>query len=308
MLDHQALKVFFRGEFVPFGDANISIANTGFLYGLGVFTGMRAHFNEQADSLFIFRPEDHYRRLHRACSLLRYENFLSTYSKDRFMEILLDLLRMNEIKQDIYIRVTNFTDENRITPKLVGYGDSLCAFLYPLGDYIPTNGIRCKVASWTRVEDNAMPARAKICGTYVNTAFAKTEALRLGYDEAIFLNSDGHVVEGSAENIFIVRSGKLITPCVSQNILEGITRDSILQIAANEGIECEERAIARTELYYADEIFLSGTGAKVSPVISVDDYKVGDGSVGPISKSIQSIYARAVRGEDERYMNWVVKV
>ena len=231
MFNHEELKVFFRGKVVDFADANISIANSGFLYGLGVFTGMRAHFNVAADKLYLFRPEDHYKRFLFACKLMRYVGFTEHYDYAKFLGVIVDLLRINKIREDSYIRVTNFTDENRITPKFVGYKDSLCSFIYPLGDYVPSGGMRCKVSSWVRTEDNSMPARAKINGIYVNTAFAKTEALLEGYDEAMFLDGRGHVIEGSAENVFFVIDEKLVTPAITDNILEGITRKSVMQIA-----------------------------------------------------------------------------
>ena len=212
------------------------------------------------------------------------------------------------MKEDVYIRVTNFTDENKVTPKLVGYGDSLSAFLYPLGDYVPTSGMRCKVSSWCRVEDNALPARAKINGAYVNTAFSKTEALLAGFDEALVLDGRGHVVEGSAENFFAVIDGKIVTPPVHDNILEGITRKTIIQVAQDEGFEVIERSFDRSELYKADEIFVTGTGAKVSPVTDVDGYQVGNGEIGPVSTRLQTLYAQIVRGEVECYRAWLLEV
>lgn len=308
MFDHEKLKVYFRDGIVDFKDATLSIANTGFLYGLGVFTGIRAHYNEKTDKLYIFRPRAHFDRFAFACKICRYVNFEKNYDYEKFLSILKELLAVNNIKQDSYIRVTNFSDENKVTPKFIDYSDSLCAYLYPLGDYVPTTGMRCKVSSWTRVDDNAIPARAKINGAYVNTAFAKTEALRDGYDEAIFLDSRGHVVEGSAENIFLVIDGTIVTPPVSDNILEGITRKSILEIAKDLAIPTVERSVDRSELYKAKEIFLSGTGAKVSPVIEIDQYKVGDGKVGEVSKKIQDVYFRAVKGEEDKYMSWLEEV
>lgn len=308
MFNHEKLKVFFRGEFVPFEEANISIANSGFLYGLGVFTGMRAHFNQEKDKLFLFRPEAHYRRFRNACKLMRYANFLDNYDYPKFLEMVTKLLQENQIREDAYLRVTNFTDENKVTPKLVGYKDSLCAFLYPLGDYVPTSGMKCKVSSWSRIEDNAIPARAKINGAYVNTAFSKTEALLAGYDEALVLDHQGHVVEGSAENIFFVIEGKIITPAVNSNILEGITRASVIEIAHHLGYQIEERSVDRSEIYKADEIFLTGTGAKVSPVTMVDGYDVGDGSIGKVASSIQTLYGKVVRGEDPTFQHWLTDI
>lgn len=308
MFNHESCEVYHRGEFLPFNDATVSIANTGFLYGLGVFTGMRAFKNPGNGNLYLFRVSEHYERLRFSCRLMRFDNFQKTYSLAHFTEILRQLLIRNEIREDAYVRITNFSDEIRIGPSLKGYKDSLSAYLYPLGDYVSTTGLRCCVSSWNRVRDNSMPARAKINGIYVNTALAKTEALYDGYDESIFLNESGNVLEGSAENIFIVRDGRLITPPVSDHILEGITRSSIIEIAKDKGLECEERSINRSELYIAEEIFLTGTGAKVAPVVEIDHYPVGPGTVGPISKLLQDCYLSAARGELPEYEHWVEEI
>lgn len=308
MFNHEELEVYFKQKYMPFSEANISVANSGFLYGLGVFTGMRAFSNSQNGKLYIFRPGDHYQRLCQSCKLLRYDKFKERYSEKSFIEIIKQLLIRNSIKSDAYIRVTNFSMENKITPKLVGYGEELSIYLYPLGDYVPLSGMRCKISSWTRVRDTAIPARAKINGSYVNTAFAKAEAIMEGYDEAIFLNDRGHAVEGSAENLFIVRDGVLITPPKSDEILEGITRKSVLELAQDLGIPCIERSISRSELIFADEVFLTGTGAKVSPVVEIDKYKIGNGVVGPISRTLQQQYFSAARGEVDKYKKWVEEV
>ncbi len=308
MFNFEDFKVFFCGKFVDFKDANISIANTTFLYGLGVFTGMRAHFNEENDKLYIFRPLMHYKRFKNSCKLCKFDSFSENYDYKKFLDLLKQLMKLNNIKQDVYIRVSQVITENQIGPKFGAYKNDLVLFLYPLGDYVPTQGMRCKVSSWKRLEDNAITPRAKVNGAYVNTAFAKSEALALGYDEAIVLDHQGHVVEGSAENIFMVRDKKLITPPVFSNILEGVTRNSIIKIASDLGIEVIEREIDRTELYIADEIFLTGTGAKVSPVIKVDDYKVGKGKVGEISDKLQKMYFDIVKGKIEKYEDWVEEV
>ncbi len=305
MFDYKSLQVYFRDQFVPFAEANISIATTGFLYGLGVFTGMRAHWNEEKQQLYIFRPEDHYQRFLRSCRLCNYDNFEKKYTYEKFLAVLVELLKRNEIRQDAYIRVSQFTDAVDIGPKFAHGTDSLAIFLYPLGDYVPTSGMRCMVSSWRRVEDTAIPARAKIFGAYVNTAFAKEEALRNGYDEAIVLDSLGHAVEGSAENLFIVREGKIITPPVTDNVLEGITRKTVIQLAEDLAYTVVERSIDRTELYFADEVFLSGTGAKVSPVREIDGYTIGLGEIG---QKLQDAYFKVVKGDVPEYNSWVVAV
>jgi branched-chain amino acid aminotransferase len=308
MFDHEKLKVYFQGEYVNFKDATISIANTGFMYGLGVFSGIRAHFNKGTGKLYIFRPREHFERFSDSCKLFHYAGFLKNYDYDRFREVLVTLLKLNNIQEDAYIRITNYTDQNTITPKFHFYKDAFCAFLYAIGDYVPTSGMKCMVSSWTRVEDNSMPARAKAHGSYVNTAFAKTEALMLGFDEAIFLDRYGHVVEGSAENIFLVLGDTIVTPPVSDNILEGITRRTVMTLAQDQGFKVVERSIDRSELYKANEVFLTGTGAQVSPVVKIDSSQVGTGEVGPVAKQLQQLYFRVVRGEEPKYAEWLVEV
>jgi len=304
MFNHEELTVFCRGEFVPFDKATVSVSNSGFMYGLGVFSGIRAHLNQSTGKLYIFRPKAHFDRLQLGAKLFRYARYLESFDYPKFLGVLKELIRRNNIREDVYIRAAIFTDENRVTPKFT-YKDSFTVFLYPLGDYVPTGGMRCMISSWVRMEDNAIPSRPKAHGGYVNTAFAKTEALLNGFDEAIFLNSRGHVIEGSAENLFVVMNGKIITPPVSDNILEGITRDTIMTVARDNGIEVIERAIARTELYRADEVFLTGTGAKVSPVVEIDRYPVADGAVGPISKKLQELYFEIVKGNVPQYQHWL---
>lgn len=308
MFDFKTLDVYFKNQFVPYTEAHIGIANTAFLYGLGVFTGMRAHWNEIESQLYIFRLEDHYKRFLMSCRMCMFEEFERDYTVEKFREALLALLQRNSIQQDVYIRVSQFVDEESIGPKFGHYKSSLAIFLYPLGDYVPTNGMRCCVSSWRRVNDSALPARAKIVGAYVNTAFAKSEAARNGYDEAIVLDDEGHAVEGSAENLFIVRDGVIITPPVTDNILEGITRKTVMTLACDLGYAVVERSIDRTELYFADEVFLSGTGAKVSPVTEIDGYAIGGGKIGAISACIQESYFNAVKGRQEKYKSWVLGV
>ncbi|EKD76608.1 MAG: hypothetical protein ACD_43C00049G0002 [uncultured bacterium] len=308
MFDFRQCQVYFRDKFVPFSEANVSIANVAFLYGLGAFTGIRAHYNTTEKQLYLFRPADHFKRFRHACQLCMFNQFVQNYSVDRFIEVIVDLLRKNNIKQDAYLRVSAFVDDESIGVQWNGYKDSLAIFAFPLGDYIPTTGMKCKISSWRRVDDNAIPARGKINGAYANTAFAKTEAVLAGYDEALVMDHNGHVVEGSAENFFIVRDGVIITPPVSDNILEGVTRKTILQIAKDNNLPIQERSVDRTELAFADEVFLTGTGARVSPVIQVDQYIIGDGKIGPISAILQKIYSDLVYGELKQYQEWVTPV
>jgi branched-chain amino acid aminotransferase len=231
------------------------------------------------------------------------------YSVEELTKIAIELCKRNEFKEDVYIRPLLFTGDEKIGVRLHGVTTEFTMFAVPMGNYIDTTGIKAGVSSWRRVDDNAVPARAKITGAYINSALAKTEAYHNGFDEAIFLNADGHVSEGSAANMFLVRNGQLVTPGVQHNILEGITRHTIMQIAKEElGIDSFERSIDRTELYIADEMFFCGTGVQISPVISVDMRPVGNGEIGPVTRQIMDIYGRAVRGEYPRFADWVTPV
>jgi branched-chain amino acid aminotransferase len=302
------LKVYFRDGFVDHNDATVTISNTCFLYGLGIFSGLRAHHNKQRDKLYLFRPKDHYQRLLYQAKMCHFDEFIERFSEEKFIAILRDLFRLNNLRQDAYVRITLFSDSNSITPKFIDYRDSFSAFLYPLGAYLNPEGVRCMTSSWRRVEDTMIPARGKLTGAYLNTAFAKTEAIRHGFDEALFLNSEGHVVEASAANIFIVSNDTLVTPPLSDDILEGITRKTILTLATDLGIPTVERSIDRSEIYKADEVFLTGTGVQIAPVIEVDHRTVGEGKIGPVGKKFFDTYGAIVRGESEAYRHWVLEV
>lgn len=309
MFDHTKLKVFYKNEYLDFKDANLSIGNTAFMYGLATFSGMRAHYNAENDKLFVFRISDHHKRMLNGAKMLFFKNFISEITEEKYTEIVLELLKINNIRQDTYIRASVFIDELSIGPRLgTGYNDTFCVFLYPLADYVPTNGMKCMTSSFKRISDNSLPARLKVNAAYINTALAKTEAIQNGYDEAIFLDNDGHAVEGSAENLFIVRDGDLITPPKSADILEGITRDSIITIAKDSGINVLERNIDRSELYFADEVILTGTGARVSPVIEIDKRIVGKGEVGELGKLLKEKYTNIVYGNDDKYQDWLTAV
>lgn len=308
MFDFSKNIVYFRDAFVPFNEATISIANTGFMYGLGVFTGIRAHYNSEEDQVYLFRPETHFKRFYKACQMCQFNQFTTQYTFERFRDAVIELIKVNNIKEDAYVRITQFVDEQAIGVKFTDYKDAISMFLYPLGDYVPTGGMKCKVVSWQRVKDNAIPSRGKIVGAYVNTAFAKTEALMHGYDEAIVLDEAGHAVEGSAENLFIVRDNTIITPPTNSDILEGITRTTVITLAQDAGYQVIERSIDRTELYFADEVFLTGTGARVSPVTQIDHVQINGGKIGSIAQQLQILYSELVIGKQAKYANWLVPV
>src|SRR5574337_1279728 len=298
---------YFKGQFVPLDQAKVSIQNNTFQYGTGIFEGIRAYWNPDEGQLYAFRLMEHYVRLLRNCRVLKLN-----IGKDvkELSEITLELLRRNHPETDTYIRPIAYVDSDGIGPKFIGYASGLAMYTLPLGDYINvSSGIRVGVSSWRRIHDNTIPARCKVTGGYVNSALAKTEALEHGYDEAIFLTEAGFISEGSAENIFLVRDGRLITPGLSEDILEGITRDTVIELAREElGIETIERPIGRTELYVADEAFLCGTGAQVSPVIEVDRRPLGSGRIGPITEKIQTLYFDVVKGNRKKYLHWLTPV
>jgi len=298
---------FFQGEFVKFEDANISIMTHAFNYGTGVFEGIRGYWNADKKQMFIVRLEEHYKRLGNSCKLLKLE---MKYPVKELCDITVDLARRNGYKEDIYIRPIAYKSTKRIGLGLVGVEDDLCIYLAPFGEYIDiSRGIRVCTSSWRRTDDISMPARAKSTGSYVNSSLAKSEAIEGGFEEAIMLTHDGHVAEGSGENIFMVRDGKLITPPVTDNILEGLTRDCVMQLAKDKlGIDTIERSIDRSELYICDELFFSGTGAQISPIIEVDRRIVGHGKVGDITAKLQKAYFSAARGDDPKYKDWITPV
>ena len=298
--------VYFEGKIVPENEAKISIKTNSLHYGTAIFEGIRAYYDKDTDKMWGLFFKEHYQRLFQNMKVLNME---IEESIDDLVEITKELILINKIKSDIYIRPLVYFADLKISPKLVGYTAKIAIYTYPLGNYIDINeGIKAIVSSWTRLNDNMIPPRLKVAGAYVNSAFSKTEAILAGADEAIVLNKNGYVSEGSAENIFIIRNGKLITPPVSDDILEGITRNAIITIAKDLGYEVIERHIARTELYVADEVFFCGTGAQVSPVVEIDNRKIGDGKPGKITKEIQKVYFDAVRGKIEKYRDWVIPI
>jgi branched-chain amino acid aminotransferase len=294
---------YFEGAVVPIGEANVSVATHTFNYGTAVFEGIRAYRQIDGSTAILFARE-HYERLLRNARLLRAS---VPESVDDLVEVTRDLLRRNAHDGDAYIRPLVYKSARSIRVKLTGLEDRITLFTIPLGDYLPTGGIRVTVSGWTRVSDNAIPARGKISGSYVNAALAAEDAHAAGYDDAILLTDDGHVAEASAANLFVVRGREVATPPLTDDVLAGITRNAILRIAADAGLDVVERRIDRSELYLADEVFLTGTGVQVAPISSIDDRPVGTGDF-PISLDIQRRYFAAVRGSDERYASWLTPI
>ncbi len=299
--------IFFEGEFVPADKAKISVKTNSFHYGTAVFEGIRAYWNEKEEQLYLLFVREHYERLVSNSRALFME---LNYSVDDLINITKELLRKCEIREDVYIRPIVYFKDLALTPKLMDYTPEIAIYTYKFGRYLDTSkGIRVKISSWRRNDDSSIPSRWKVAGAYVNSALAKTEALMAGYDEAIMLNRHGYVAEGSGENIFLIKEGKAITPSLSDEILEGITRRAVKNLLKNELImEVEERSVLRSELYSAEEIFLTGTAAEITPVIEVDNRRIGKGCVGEITEELQKIYFNAVRGNIARYKYWLTPV
>ncbi len=299
MATTSTMYAFFKGKFVPQSEAKIGILTHAFNYGTGVFEGIRAYWNADEEQLYVFKMKEHYDRLHDSCHILSIE---LRYSVSELCDITTELLRRSQVHSDIYIRPIAYKSGEVIGVRLHNVEDDFTVTCVPLAKYIAADMARCKISSWRRMDDASAPVRAKITGIYVNSALAKTEVVMDGYDEAILLNADGHVSEGSGENLFIVRNGVVSTPAVSDNVLEGITRDFVMQLAREElGIEVGERTIDRSELFVADECFMTGTAAEITPIGEVDRRKIGTGEIGPITARLRTAFEGAVRGKDPRY-------
>lgn len=301
------LWAFFRGEFVPLRDANINVMTHGFNYGTAVFEGIRAYWNAEEEQLFALELIPHYERIRASARLLMME---VRQSPEELAKITVELLRRNGLREDVYLRPIVYKSSETIGVRLHNLDADITIFGVPFGQYIDTEGgIRAQVSTWRRTDDNAIPARGKITGAYVNGALAKSEAQLNGFDEAILLNADGHVSEGSAENLFMVKNGVLVTPPATDNILEGITRRRLMEVARSDfGMDVVERSIDRTELYGADEVFLCGTGAQISPVIEIDRRMIGNGRPGPVTRDLTRTYFDAVRGRTPAYRDWLTPV
>ncbi len=298
---------FFQGRIVPIEQAKVSIMTHGFNYGTGCFEGIRAYWNEEQAQLYLFRPTAHYERLHRSCRILRIE---LPYSVQELNAITVDLLRREGFRRDAYVRPLAYKASELIGVRLHDLEDGFAIFALPFGRYIENEeGAHVCISAWRRVDDNAAPARAKITGAYINSAFAKTDAVLSGYDEALVLTQTGHISEGSAENFFMVRDGRLITPPVTSNILEGVTRDTIIRLAKEElGLPVVERSIDRSEVYLCDEAFLVGTGVQVAAITRIEHRPVGTGRIGPVVSQLRALYFDVVRGNNPKYRHWCLPV
>jgi len=298
---------FFKGKFVPFAEAKISIMTHAFNYGTAVFEGIRGYWNREQKRMYILKLKEHFERLQHSALALKIE---IKYSLEELMHHTLELCRRNNYHEDIYIRPIAYKSQEKIGLGLTGIEDDFCMYVAPFGDYLDvTKGIRVCVSSWWRISAQSIPQGAKINGTYVNSSLAKAEALEKGYDEAILLSHEKTVAEGSGENLYLVKNGKLITPPLTETILPGITRVCVMELAEGElKIDTIERQVAQEELYTADELFFCGTGAQISPIVEVDGKKIKDGKVGPITKKLQDLYFPAVRGNSNVYAHWLTPV
>ncbi|MBS7609703.1 branched-chain amino acid transaminase [Candidatus Bathyarchaeota archaeon] len=301
----QATKfIWMNGRFIEWDEAKVHVLTHALNYGTGVFEGIRGYAGD--GNLYVFRLHDHLNRLMRSAKTYFME---IPYKVEDLEKAILELLRRNELRVTCYIRPLAYRSYGFIglDPSRSEVHVAIAAF--PFGKYLdPTKGVSCCISSWRRIAIDALPPDAKACGNYVNSALAKMEALKNGYDEAIFLDSHGYVCEGTGENIFIVRDGIIATPPLSAGILEGITRDSVIKIAGDMGLKVEERIITRNELYVCDEAFFTGTAAEITPIVKIDGRIVGDGSIGPITRRLQEAFFSIVEGRNDRYKHWLTAV
>jgi branched-chain amino acid aminotransferase len=291
---------FFKGRIVPYSEAKVGVLTHTLNYGTGVFGGLRGYWNDEEKQLFLFRPHEHFHRFLESAKLLLME---FPYSEEQLTGHLVDLLRAEKYRTDCYIRPIAYFADEVIGVRLHGLNPEISMVSIPFGSYVENEeGSHVTVSSWRRIDDNSIPARGKIAGSYVNSAFIKTDAMRAGFDEAIVLNQDGHIAEGSAENIFMVRKGIVCTPPVTDNILEGITRRTVMMLLRDElGVEVVERSIDRTEVYLAEEIFFCGTGVQIAAINKVDHRPVGTGQMGPVTGKLRTLYFNVVKGRVPKY-------
>jgi branched-chain amino acid aminotransferase len=297
---------FFEGKIVPVEEATVSIATHALQYGTGCFAGVRGYLDNDGSTINIFRLPDHMRRLVQSGLIIRAD---VPYAPDDIGQIIIDLVKKNAPKQNIYIRPFLYKAGLELTPKLGGIPAQLAIYMMPLGDYLDlSHPIRLGVSSWQRIEDDIIPSRAKVTGGYINSCLAKDEAAEGGYDDAIMLNREGKVAEASGANLFIVRNGALITAPITADILEGITRRSLVEFARDAGVTVEERAIDRSELYISEEVFLCGTGVQIAAVGSIDGRQIGNGQRGPVTQMLQETFFSLVHGEESKYRKYVTPI
>lgn len=293
---------YFHKQFVPLAEAKIEVMTHALHYGTAIFEGIRGNWNSEHQQIYLFRLKEHYNRMKNGCQVMRIS---LPHTIEELCQITIELVAKCGFKEDIYVRPLAYKSAQALGVRLHDLEDDFLVFAMPWGRYLDVDTARCTISSWRRPDSNVIPPRVKTSGLYVNNALAKTEAVNKGFDEAIMLTSDGHISEGSGENIFLVIDGKLVTPTVYNNILVGITRNTVIDLARNEmGIETIERPIDRSELYTAEECFLTGTAAHITPVAEVDHYTIGNGEIGEITARLQQIYSEVIRGSNPKYLHW----
>jgi branched-chain amino acid aminotransferase len=298
---------FFQGKIVPYAEAKIGVATHALNYGTAVFGGLRGYWNADKKKLFVFRPIDHYQRFLNSCRIMCMD---FDQTPESLTTLTLELLRQDGYEENVYIRPLAYKADEGIGVRLHDLKEDLTIFAMPFGQYVKNEtSAHVTISSWRRVDDNTIPARGKISGAYASSALVKTDAARSGFDEALVLTQDGHLAEGSAMNIFMVRDGLLVTPPITENILEGITRRSVMELARNElGLTVVERSIDRSEIYICDEFFLTGTAAQITVVTKVDHRPIGKGIMGPVSNSIYKLFNEVVHGNIPKYAHWNIPV
>lgn len=292
---------YLDGQYLALAEARISIAAHVVNYGTGIFEGIRAYWNAAHEQLYLFRCREHFERMARSGRLLR---IALPGSPDELVAITRELLRRNRFQTDVYVRPLAYKSGRVMKVALAGIRDGFALYAFPVGAYLPVDGLKAAVSSWRRIADNAIPARGKLTGAYLNTSLAVDEANVRGADEAIFLTDDGQVSEGGGANLFIVRAGELVATPVTADILEGVTRDCVLTLAREAGLSVVERPIDRTELYVADEVLFTGTGAQIAPCVSIDGRAVGSGKVGPVARTLAERYFAVARGDEAAHPEW----
>lgn len=294
---------YFGGKIVPYSEAKVGVATHAFNYGTGAFAGIRGYWNEDEGQMFIFRPKDHFKRFLNSAKLLLMDLDVTV---DDLVEITVKLLRTENLKKDMYVRPLAYKSDEQIGVRLHNMSCAFTIFAMPFGLYLKNDtDAHLTFSSWRRVDDNMIPARGKITGTYVNSSLIKSDAVMAGFDEGLVLNADGHLSEGSAMNFFMVREDVLYTPPITDNILEGITRRTIMELAREElGMEVVERSIDRTEVYLASEVFLTGTAAQVTAGTRIDNRPIGTGKMGPVASQLRVMFDEVVRGKNPKYRHW----
>jgi branched-chain amino acid aminotransferase len=298
---------YFKGKIVPYSEAKVGVLTHALNYGTAAFGGLRAYWNAEDKQLYIFRAADHYRRFLNSAKLLCMQ---LDHTPESLTQLTVDLLRVDDYHQDIYIRPLAYKSDEIIGVKLHGLHEELSICAIPFDKYLDDDtNAHVTISSWRRVDDNIIPARGKIAGAYANSAFIKTDAVRAGFDEALVLTQEGHISEGSAMNFFMMRDGLLTTPPVTENILEGISRRSVIELAREElKLTVVERPVDRTEVYLCEELFLTGTAAQITAVTRVDYRPVGNGKMGPITTQLYQMYQDILRGRVTKYLRWLTPV